>query len=84
MKELNKKKEREKTVTLTNDEWGVLTDYLLKGMEYTERQANAHAELAKIRVGDGSIKYENAASKEQYWRGINKQLEEIRTKIDKA
>lgn len=75
---------KEKTVTLTNEEWSALTTYLIMTTKYREGEAKAWAELAEEREEDGSVKYKNAESNAQFWREKIETLEEIRKKIDEA
>ena len=73
---------KEKTVTMTREQWTTLTTYLLMSTKHREGEAKAWAELAEEKAEDGSPKYMNADKNAEYWRELVTDIEEIRKKID--
>ncbi len=76
--------QQEKTVTMTQKQWGILVNYLLMSTKYREGEADTWAQLAGEKKEDGSPKYKHAAENAEYWRQLMADIEEIRKKIEEV
>lgn len=72
----------EKTVTLTNAEWSNLTCYILMTTNYRTRELETWRSLAQEKDEDGNTKFKNAESNAEFWEGMIRDLDRIRTEID--
>lgn len=80
--DLEEWQQKKATVTMTNEEWGKLTTYLLMSTNHRKGEAEAWENLAKETNEDGSTKFKNAASNAEFWREMMATIESIRKKID--
>ena len=82
---MTKKKEwaqRKRTVTMTNDEWVSLYNYLFDTSRHIDGEQKAWERLAKEKKEDGSAKFHNAAGNAEYYRQTRKKLAGWLAKID--
>jgi hypothetical protein len=73
---------RERTVTLTNDQWSRLTCYLLMSTKHRTGERDAWANLAEEKNPDGTPVFKSAASNAAYWQEIIDDLDAMMPKLD--
>lgn len=73
---------RERSVTLTNDQWSRLVCYLHMSTKYREGERDAWQELAQEKNADGTPKFKNAASNAAYWQEVIDDLDAMLPKLD--
>lgn len=73
---------KERSVTLTNDQWSRLVCYLLMSTKYREGERDAWLELAEEKNPDGTPKFKNAAKNAEYWQQIIDDLDAMQPKLD--
>lgn len=71
-----------RTVTLTNEQWNLLTTYLLMSTNYRKGEAKAWDNISEKKDKNGNIKFPNAKSNKEFWEEMNTELEIIRSTID--
>lgn len=76
--------QEEKTVTLTNGQWCKLSCYLLMTTRHRQQEREAWEAMANDKNADGSPMFPHAASNAQYYAELEKELEEIRKRIEEA
>lgn len=72
------------TITLTMDEFMALETCIALATRHGEESAERWEKLAAETLPDGAPKFEHAASNAQYWRNLNKRLDEILKKMREA
>lgn len=75
-------RQKERAVTLTNDEWSTLTTYILMSANYRAREAETWEKLASEKKDNGEPRFIHAESNARFWREEDAVLEQIRKKID--
>lgn len=70
-------------VTLTNEQWSLLTCYILMTTQHRKKEREAWESLAKETNEDGTPTFKNAASNAEFYEELETKLEEIRLAIDK-
>lgn len=73
---------KERTVTLTNDQWDLLVCYLLMTTKHREGERDAWLSLTQEKNSDGSPKFKNAAGNAAYWQDIIDYIEWVLPKLD--
>lgn len=74
--------ERQRSVSLTNDEWNRLRCYILMTTKYREGERDAWARLAEEVDESGAPAFPNAAKNADYWAELDAFLGEVSEKID--
>ncbi len=59
-----------KSITLTNEQWMVLTTYIIITQKYREDEAEAWEKVASEKNPNGTPRCKNAASNAIFWRDI--------------
>lgn len=80
--DLKEWKERERAVTLTNDQWTTLTCYILMSTQHRKGEREAWEKLAAEKNDDGTPTFKNAASNAEYYAELDAKLDAIRAAID--
>ena len=70
-------------VTLTNEQWSLLTCYILMTTQHRKKEREAWERLAKETEEDGTPTFKNAASNAEFYEELETKLEEIRLTIDR-
>ena len=85
MNEQNTKswEDTERSVTLTNSEWSLLTCYLLMSTNYRKGEREAWERLSTEMNEDGTPVFKNADSNAKYYAKLEVELEKIRKVIDR-
>lgn len=73
---------KERTVTLTNDQWSRLVCYLHMTTKHREGERDTWLSLAEERNPDGTPKFKNAASNAEYWQEVIDSLDAMLPKLD--
>lgn len=73
-----------KTVTMTHEQWVTLTSYLLMTTNHRKGEREAWERLATETDENGKPSFPNAPSNAKFWADTERELEEIRTIIDRA
>ena len=73
-----------KAVTLTNEQWNLLSCYIIMTTNHRKGEANAWRELSQELKEDGTPRFTHAASNAQYYEELEDRLTEIRHIIDNA
>lgn len=71
-----------RAVTLTNEQWSLLTTYILMSTSYRKGEQEAWESLSKETEADGTPTFKNAASNAKFYAEFEGKLEEIRKAID--
>lgn len=74
--------ERERAVTLTNDEWNRLRCYLLMTTKHREGERDAWAKLAEEKDASGAPVFPSAAANVEYWNKMVEFIDAVGEKID--
>lgn len=74
--------QQERTISLTNAQWGRLTTFLLMSTQYREGELEAWEKLATEKNDDGTPTFKNAENNAAFWRGMIEDIAEIRESID--
>lgn len=74
--------QKERAVTLTNDQWQTLTCYILMTTQHRKGEREAWESLAREVNDDGSPRFKNAAANAEYYAELEEQLQEIKNIID--
>lgn len=74
--------ERQRSVSLTNDEWNRLRCYILMTTQYRKGERDAWASLAAEVDESGAPTFPNAAKNAAYWGDLDAFLGEVSEKID--
>ena len=70
------------TVTMTNEEWSLLSTYLLMSTNHRKGEAEAWAKLATEKDENGEPTFKNAASNAEFWQEIITGMEKAIKTID--
>lgn len=73
---------RERSVTLTEKEWGDLSTYILMTTEYREKEQKAWRKLAEQKLSDGTPIIPHAANNAAFWKDMDRKLDRIRRIIE--
>lgn len=73
----------ERSVTLTNEEWSLLTCYLLMTTNHRKDEREAWERLSTEMNEDGTPVFKNAASNAKFYADLEPKLEKIRNAIDR-
>lgn len=65
---------RERSVTLTEDEWVCLSTYILFTIDYRLKQANGWKERIKDKQPDGTPAFPEAAAGAEFWERVDRTL----------
>lgn len=75
-------KQKPATVTMTNEEWNLLSAYLIMSTNHRKGEAEAWAELATEKDENGQPTFKNAASNAEFWQKIITEMEKAIKTID--
>jgi hypothetical protein len=73
---------KERSVTLTNDQWSRLVCYLHLTTKHREGERDAWQNLAQEKNADGTPKFKNASSNAAYWQEVIDDLDAMLPKPD--
>lgn len=73
---------KERTVTLTNDDWNRLVVYLHMSTKHREGERDTWQKLAQEKNPDGTPVFKSAASNAEYWAELCKDLDRMIPKLD--
>jgi hypothetical protein len=71
-----------RAVTLTNDQWSILTCYILMTTQHRKCEREAWEKLSEEKREDGTPRFPNAADNARYYGELEDKLTAIRLKID--
>lgn len=72
----------ERSVTLTNGQWNLLTTYLLMTTQHRKGEREAWEKLSEEKEADGTPTFKNAASNAEWYARLEVELEKMRKVID--
>lgn len=79
---MNNWENAERTVTLTNDQWNLLTTFILMSTNYRKGEIEAWEQLSTETNDDGTAKFKHAADNAKFMKEMDVELEKIRKIID--
>lgn len=80
--ELKEWENTERSVSLTNEQWNLLTTYILMSTNYRRGEREAWERLSTEKDADGNPVFQNAAGNAEFYARLEVELEKIRNKID--
>lgn len=83
-RELEEYKARKRSVTLTCGQWITLNVYLLMSTGYRKGEQETWEKEAERKGEDGEPIFKSAASNAEFWEKMNRDLEIIRSIIDRT
>lgn len=79
---IKKWEETEVSVAMPNKLWSTLVCYILMTTQYRTGELKAWQELAEEKEENGEPKFKNAAGNAEFWQQIERELEEIKKRVD--
>lgn len=73
---------KNRTVTLTNDQWNTLVCYLRMSTNHREGELDVWKQLAEEKNPDGSPKFKKAAGNAAFWQETMEALNTMLPKLD--
>lgn len=70
------------TITLTSEQWNILTCYILMTTQHRKGEKEAWEKLAQEKDENGQPRFKNAQSNADFYEKLEKELETIRNIID--
>lgn len=73
--------EKKVGIALKNSQWNILAFYLAYSTEFREKEKETWERLS-LEVEGGKPKYKNAAGNAEFWRNLNREIEEMKKIIN--
>lgn len=82
--ESEKWENKERSITLTNEQWSTLETYLLLTTKHRKEELEAWKKLSEEKDENEKPKYPNAKANEKFWVGMINTMDEIKNKIGRT